>query len=167
MSHQAPALICKTCIQDLQKASKFRSKCIKSANHFKKHFLTFEPFIWNDELSSLGYNSYKSIKDEPCDYNVNLFEDIAAIIGENCATNSLKLSSFSKTDNSVNGQYNITEDPEQKRRVKKIKHENETLVSKSSETQCHLCLKTFTTIHSMKEHMRAVHQKLRESGMCK
>lgn len=169
MGHQAPALICSACIKDLQEASKFRSKCIESANHFKKHFLTFEPFLWNDELRTINsghdsYENHKSIKDEPNDYNVSLFDDIAAIIEENCATDSLKLSNFSKSHN----EYSETEEPDKKRRVKKkIKHENENPRSESLEIQCHLCLKTFTRIHSMKDHMRAVHQKIKESDMFK
>lgn len=171
MSHQAPALICSSCIKDLQKASNFRKKCIESANHFKKHLLSFEPFIWNDELRILssGYNSYKnhkSIKDEPHDYNVNLFEDITAIIEENCASD-MQLSSSSKADKLIN-EYNKAECLDMKRHVKKnIEYENLDLGSESSETQCHLCFKSFTRKQSLNDHMRVVHQKLNESDMFK
>lgn len=33
--------------------------------------------------------------------------------------------------------------------------------------QCKLCYKSFTSLHSMKDHMRAIHQKLDESDMYK
>lgn len=170
MNHQAPALICSGCIKDLNKAVKFRKKCIESESHFKNFFLNFEPFLWNDELKiiSSGNNNRKTIKEEPDEYNnVDLFENIAAIIEENCATDSLRISSHSKAGKS-DDENSKTECPEKKRRVKrKIKHENDEPDSDLSETQCHLCLKKFTSNHSMKDHMRAVHQKLKESDMFK
>ncbi|CAG9805431.1 unnamed protein product [Chironomus riparius] len=167
MSHQATALICSACIKDLNKAVKFRKKCIQSEHHFKKHLLTFEPFIWNDELRMISSsdNNHKSIKEEPHEFNnVNFFEHYAAIVDEDCATDMLKTSRLSKSVKSYN-ENSQAEHPEKKRRVKRnIKHEN---VESDSETQCHLCLKTFTKMHSMKNHMRAVHQDLNESDMFK
>ena len=116
-------------------------------------------------MISSGDNNHKTIKDEPNEYNnVDFFEHYAAIIEENSVLDTLKASRLSRADKSYN-ENSRAEHPEKKRRVKgKIKHEN---AESESETQCHLCLKTFTTIHSMKDHMRAVHQKLKESDMFK
>ena len=164
MSHQAPALICSVCIKELNKAVKFRKKCIESENHFKSLLLTFEPFIWNDELQMInsGYNNDRSIKEEPQDFR-HLFDNFTSIIEENRKIDDLNLFNVDKSDDEINKPVY----PVKKRRVKQsIKYENSD-PDFESEYQCHLCLKTFTKLHSMKDHMRAVHQKLEESEMFK
>jgi hypothetical protein len=70
-------------------------------------------------------------------------------------------------DESKESHVNLIEATEDLENVQIIKEDNlsEEKIKIHESTQCKLCFKNFTSVHSLKAHMRAIHQKLEETDM--
>lgn len=62
-------------------------------------------------------------------------------------------------------QSGITDEPVFDEVLKKIDNSSEGNIESYGLNQCKLCSKNFTSLHSLKDHMRAIHQKLEEDDM--
>lgn len=99
--------------------------------------------LFRENFSSIEEQLLKKFSEEEFKENVkeeqhiDLFEDIE-----------------SATDNQINTE--LTEDNDTL---------SEEIINSHESTQCTLCFKNFTSLHSLKDHMRAIHEKLEEKDM--
>lgn len=102
----------------------------------KSSDVVFRENFLNIEENALKEICDKNIKNEPVEeLNVDLFEEVD---DENISGDAIKNSN----DDSLKEQENNSEI-----------------------AQCKLCLKNFTSVHSLRDHMRAIHQDLDENDM--
>lgn len=109
----------------------------------------------------------ENIKTEPCeDPNHELLENIDTMINQNCNLNSLPfVDVFSSKP--VRECYEADEKRERNKKSKQTDRENDDYGSSSGVVRCKLCMKSFTSVSSHQNHMKAVHQKLTEAEMHK
>jgi hypothetical protein len=133
-----PALICTDCLSDLSNAIKFRNRCLISDKWFKE-------FIKSTLDQERNEHEF-IVKNEPIDIN-ELLENI-----------DIAMPSHKKEETE-------NEDQSGFKLKKKKRHKIENVDDNA--VQCSLCLKSFTSAHSLKDHMRAIHQKLDTADMFK
>lgn len=122
----------------------------------------------------------RMIKDEPADdINLELYEHIDTILEENLgiAEDSNDLTRVPKrtkrdtfSDQSEDGSESevLAIMKNKSKAVRKCSEPDESdLMQTNGLAQCNLCYKSFTSIHSFKDHMRCVHQQLDEADMFK
>lgn len=184
-NHHIPALICSSCVKQLNEAIKLRTLCIQSDNFFKKSESSYkaEIMIWkeiNVEDSDLKIKkehlNNHGIKEELIDdsLSISIFENIETIIDDNSIGSSHpqnKLSTLNREEET-----NSTSESDDEVKYHKSKKslrsnynslENCKVDTSNNIARCRLCMKTFTSLHSMKSHMRTIHQKLDETDMFK
>lgn len=132
-----------------------------------------EKLLWNtqgvfikSEDPSLD-NQYNTINH--C--KIELIENIDTILEENCANDSsvinLEKLDTSESDTDSSEDEKLSKSKRTRRKVsKEINMEVDNETSKKLPS-CNQCNRTFSTMNSMRDHMRAIHQKLEEADMFK
>lgn len=168
--HRVPALICHICLQQLADSISFREKCIKGDEHFKRKISEIVATVWKsskDDICVKQEQDSDNIKQEPLEeFNLDLF-NIDTILEDNVETNNFE--GCAKTDSSSESGCD-----ERRERKQKARRNKRAQGFKESDfgvidgiASCHLCFKSFTSMHSMNDHMRAIHEKLDEADMYK
>lgn len=172
-SNGTPALICAICLKDLSKAMHFRNKAIRSDKYFNKSYAwTHKDHLIGDHLEPEvrikleDEEELEKIKNEPFeDPNYELLENIDTMIGgKNYHLDSVRFVDVF----SSNAARSFIEEGDRKERKTKSKLKDsviEEFGSSSGVVRCKLCMKSFTSISSLQNHMKTVHQKLSEAEM--